>query len=551
MGLFRKSIKPEDYLFDLYWPYTPVQQEDYAEESFTFKQIYLQYVQLMAQGWFGEGELSLQQVFRDSRDVDLDKIIPQRPEGEKSLFDSIGVQSALLNTQVRFDNAERISWNDSKLAKTWQNKLESLGVTLFYMQSPQNSSIQIVFGPWTLFDNETPLPVMGEAWRDKSTNREFIYWFIDALSKTRYSKPTKDLHPTHAFYMPAMFQRIGYVSETIFPSSMVRVRDRKAEFGVASLSEIPPLAFHTVRDYVVLTLVKEEGSLTQRQDWSPETTRYGYLIDESIPFLGENDIIPKVVDALPKAASILMDGYCNWTDVGEISFQDELFLDYDLKEAQLEPFELGFFVPGTAYGRLIWKSMVYYSAITNLSNDEKTLSKDPNAKEILTEGFWRLINRGCGSIPMHSVNSFFFDHLKNNPKDIANSSDSDKSLYRRIMTYFSHYRVDDQDSNVLSNLACFESTWGDHVQSLNVIELGLEKLSKPSVYYHIEIWPPNEQVKLPIRLELLITKAKVKNSLGQTNEAKALLTQVIEESNFAGFTGAEYQEALTLLNSMG
>jgi hypothetical protein len=550
MGIFRKSIKAEDYFFDISWPYTPKQQVDYAEESFTFKQIYLQYVQLMAQGWFGTEERSLAQVFENSSDVDLAAITPQRPEGEISLFDEIGVQTQLLGTSKVFEESNRISWSDSDIAKSWQNKLTQLGVNLFAVPSPQNPSIDIVTGPWTLFDNETPLPIFGEAWKNKRTGEEFIYWFFDALVKTRYSSPTKEVHPTHAFYMPAMFQRIGYVSETLFPSSMVRLRDRLGEFGLTDAQDLPSLAFHTVKDYLVTTLISENNQISQRIDWSPETTRYGYLIDSKVPFLSENDIIPKIVDALPKAASILMDGFCNWTDGGDISFQDELFLDVDLKGAQLEPFELGLFVAGTAYGRLVWKSLYIYSLVRELRNNNQLLEKDKNANEILSSGFWSLIHRSCGSVPLHSVNSFFYNLTEKHSDQVSKYNENDKTLIRRILGYYSQYPIDDQNANALSNLARFEFLWGDLEKSLGSAGKAIQALSEKSKHYHDELWNFSELNRLPIKFEAQITQARCYVLLGKTPEAKNLLNQIVVESVAAKFEGSELSEAKQLLASL-
>ncbi len=550
MGFFKKTIKTENYYFDMNWSYLPVQQDGYAEESFTFRQIYLQYVQLMAEGWFDDSNKTLQDVFQNSQDVEFEKLQSPPEDGEFNILGEPGVQESLLNTQKRFENAKRISWKESALGRSWEQKLTQLGVNLFTMPSPQDSSVEIVSGPWTLFDDETPLPIFGEVWQDSKTGKEFIYWFFDAIVKTRYSIETQDLHPTHAFFMPAMFQRAGYASETIFPSSMVRIRDRIGEFAVSNKSQIPSLAFHTERDYIVTTLISEDNALSQRLDWSPETTRYGYLIDDHIPFLEENEIITKVVDALPKVASILMDGYCNWNETPELGFQMELFLDVDLKNIQLEPFELGLYVPGTAYGRLVWKSMMFYSAVTNLQNDEKLLSQDSNSVEILNHAFWRLIHRGCGSVPLHCVNTYFFTLHNSNQLDIAAYSESDKDLTRRILNYFATYCVDDQDSNALSNLARFELSWREPEKAISIATLGLMKLESKSVYYQNEIWQDLAQNRLPIKLELLITISKAQISLNHESEGRKLLQQVIEESEQFGFSGSEYQEAFQLLSQL-
>lgn len=550
MGLFKKSLSRSEYVFDLTWPYQPKVQEGYAEESFTFKQIYLQYVQLMAQGWFDTQELKVKDVFAGSEDVNAEDLIPGKPDGEVQLFDEIGVQKCLLNTQKRFENAERVSWEKSPLGHKWLSKLNELGVNLFPIPSPQNPSIQVVSGPWKLFDNETPIPLFGEIWRDKSTGEEFIYWFFDALARNRSAHPTKGVHPSHAFFIPAMFQRIGYVSETIFPSSMVRMRDRLGEYATENPSHIPSLAFHVEKNYSVLTIVNEGKELTQRFDWSPEVTRYGYIIDDSIPFTENSEIIPKVVDALPKAASIIMDGYCNWTDGQEINFQNELFLDYDLKNVQLEAYELGFFIAGPAYGRLSWKGIMKYAALDSLEKDTKLLLKDNSAPQLLNDGYWSLINRGCGAIPMHAINTFYFRVGKKRKDEIASFGEADKQFPRRALRYMATYAVENQDANALSNLAAYELTWRDYERSIATAEEGLAKLKKPLSPTPSDLWQDNEASRLPIRLELLLTQARAYVGLGKNPEAKLLLEQIEAEAKAVGFNGWEYTEARDLLATL-
>ena len=550
MSLFKKSLNRSEYIFDLTWPYQPKIQEGYAEESFTFRQIYLQYVQLMAQGWFDTEEIKVREAFAGSEDVNAEDLVPAKPDGEVQLFDEIGVQKNLLNTQKRFDSAERVSWDKSPLGHRWLSKLTELGVNLFPMPSPQDPSIQVVSGPWKLFDNETPFPLFGEVWRDKSTGAEFIYWFFDALARNRSAHPTKGMHPSHAFFIPAMFQRIGYVSETLFPSSMVRMRDRLGEFGTDNPKHVPSLAFHVEKDYSILTLVDEGKHLAQRFDWSPEVTRYGYIIDDSIPFTENPEIIPKVVDALPKAASVIMDGYCNWTDGQEINFQNELFLDYDLKGVQLEEYELGFFIAGSAYGRLSWKGIMKYAALDSLEKDTKLLLKDSSVPQLLNDGYWSLINRGCGTISMHSINTFYFRVGKKRREEIATFSEADKQFLRRALRYMATYGVENQDANALSNLAVYELNWRDYERAIATAEEGLAKLKKSLAPIPSDLWQDNDESRLPIRLELLLTQARAYVGLGKKTEAKRLLEQIDQEAKAFDFKGWEYTEAMDLLATL-
>ena len=550
VGLFRKSINPADYYFDLRWPYKPKQQPDYSEESFTFRQTYLQFVQFMAKDWFGEEIITVRELFEDSSDVDVELLIPRGEDGEPSVFSDLGVSKLLLDSGRRFEHSERISWEKSKIAVRWSEKLSSLGVNLFPIPSPQNNQINIVTGPWKLFDNETPFPLFGEAWKDKRTGEEFIYWFFDALVKTRPSLQTKGLHPSYAYFIPMMFHRLGYISETIFPSSMVRMRDRQGEFAADSLEEIPSIALHTEQNYIVMSIFEEEKGITHRLDWSPETTRYGYIIDDSIPFETNAEIIPKVVDALPKAASVLMDGFCNWTDGQEISFQHELFLDVDLKGVQISPFELGLFVAGPAYGRLVWKSMVVYGALRELSNDEKILSKDPKGWEILENGYYSVIDRGCGMAPMNALNSLVFYMCRKHPDKVTQFAEDAREFPRSALRYFSRFAIDNQDANALSNLAYLEFLWGNWKESLAIADEGLANLKEDAVFYHSGLGGEDPSTTIPIRLELLITKARTHLAQGNNEEAKQLIEQVIRESRENNFSGSEFTEAQLLLSTL-
>ena len=217
MGLFGpKKLKEEDYYFTFDVNFTSKPQEDYSPEAFTFPHAYANFVFLMAKDWFGDNPVPIREALKRSKLVNAEDFYTPKGKDEIDFLGEPSVDRSLINSYSRFDGCARISWGSSDIAKRWQKTLEGKGVNFHQMKSPQNLELDIIImGNWVLFDGNSVLPIIGEAWKDSKTGKEFVFWFIDAVARTRKATVPPLDYPSHQFFYPELFQRIGYLSETV------------------------------------------------------------------------------------------------------------------------------------------------------------------------------------------------------------------------------------------------------------------------------------------------------------------------------------------------
>jgi hypothetical protein len=550
MGLFGpKKLKEEDYYFTIDHSFTSKPQEDYSPESFTFKHAYMTFVYLMAKDWFGENPVPIREALKRSELVNADDFYSPASNDDVDFLGEPSVDRSLIKSYSHFDGCERISWKSSEIAKRWQRTLESKGVNFHEMKSPQNLELDIIMGNWVLFDGETVLPIIGEAWKDTKTGKEFIYWFIDALARTRKTSVSPLEYPSHQFFYPELFQRVGYLSETVFPSSMVRIRDRKMEFGVEKDEQVPKIALNVQTDYYVMGIGQGEKELNVRYDWAPEATRYGYIVDELVPFESVDEIVIQLVNALPKVASILMDGYANWSFKEDLSFQSELFTDLDLSDTDNQDiFDVGLNVPGHAYCALAWKSVMSYSLLDELQRNQKLMDNFDNMM-FHREGLFRIASQGVGPATVHALNTLYFRIISQD--DVTTIPEPAREKIEKIITFFAQYPFDRQDANAYSNLALLQTAWGKHKKALISADKGIALFNTELQQKHVtEMSGGGQFYPIIIKWELYLTKARVLVLLNKPEEAKEPLVSLIREARAMKFNGQELADAEGLLSSL-
>ena len=550
MGLFGpKKLKEEDYYFTLEFNFAGKAQEDYAPESFTYGHLYMPTVHLMAREWFGEDPITIRQAFKDVKEIDPDSLWGPLPEGEVDFIGEPSVDRSLIESYKTFDGCEMISWGESAIAKKWQATLESKGVKLHVMGSPQDPEKEIITGTWVLFDDYAILPIIGEAWRNKKTGKEFVYWFIDAVARSRKTNVEPREYPSHLYFYPELFQRIGYISETVFPSSMVRIRNRAMEFGLEADGMPPKVALHVVKDYYVLGLSNGEKDLVMRFDWAPEVTRYGYIIDDSVPFESVEEIVIQLVNALPKVASILCDGFANWCFHEEFSFQDALFTDlYFANTPSEEIYRVGINIPGPAYGALAWKSVMSYALLDQLERDPK-LMQSHDSVLFHRGGLFRISNQGIGPATSHATNSLYFRVAQQD--DVTQIEMGARKKIEDLLNYYSQFPFDRQDANALSNLSMLQSAWGKYKEALESAEKGIALFKSDLQQKHVtEMSGGGPFYPIIIKWELYLTKARVLVLLEQHEKAKEPLTTMIREARALQYEGEELSVAEKLLASL-
>lgn len=550
MGLFsQKKLKEDDYYFTLNYEFKSKPQKDYSPDSFTFGHSYVPFVELMARDWFGDDPITIREALKNSKVIKAEDFFVPKGEGEFDMLGEPTVDSSFLKSYSRFNGCEQISWNKSAIAKKWQSVLESKGLNFYEWTSAQNSQIDILMGTWILFDDHTVLPIIGEAWKDTKTGKEFVYWFIDALIKTRKSSVTPMEFPTHQFFYPWFFQKVGYLSETIFPSSMVRMRNRDMEFGVETSINTPKIALNLQTDYYVMGINQAGKELEVRYDWAPEVTRYGYIIDDLVPFERVDEIVIQLVNTLPKVASILMDGFANWCFNENINFQSELFTDLDLMDPDDQDIYLvGLHVPGPAYCELARKSVYSYGLLGDLSRSPKHLENYDHVT-FHRGGLWRLVNQGIGPVTVHALNSLYFRMISQD--DVTAIPESARINIENILTYFTQFPYDRQDSNAFSNLALLQTAWGNHKEALESANRGIALFaSELQPKYITELSGSGLFYPIIIKWELYFTKARILILLIRPNEAKEPLTTFIQEARAMDFSGQELVDAEALLATL-
>lgn len=550
MGLFGpKKLKEEDYYFTLDFPFESKPQEDYSPDSFTFGHAYVQFVQLMARDWFGDSPVLAREALKNSKLVNAEDLFPPEAAAEFPILGEPSVDRSLLKSYSYFDGCERVSWTSSKIAVRWQKALEAKGVMFHELKSPQNLEIDIIMGTWILFDAHSVLPIMGEAWRNTKTGEEFVYWFVDALAKTRRTEVPPMEYPSHQFFYAEMFQRLGYLSETVFPSSMVRVRNRDMEFGVESSEQAPKVVLNVQSDYYILGISQGEKDLDVRYDWAPEATRYGYIINDSVPFETVEEVIIQSVNAFPKFMSILMDGFANWCFNDNINFQSELFTDLDLRAPDdQDVYSIGLNVPGPAYCGLAWKSVLSYALLDELVRNQKLME---NADNVMFHrgGLYRLAIQGVGPAAVHALNTLYFKIISQD--DVTTIPETARQKIEEIISYYTSYPFDRQDANAFSNLALLQTAWGKHKEALVSVNKGIALFNSDLQQKHVtEMSGGGQFYPIIIKWELYLTKARVLVLLNQPEEAKEPLVSLIREARAMKFSGPELADAEGLLASL-
>ena len=75
VGLFKKSVRLEDYLYSPKSSYKSKPREGFEPDAFTFNRLALMYVPLLANGWFDGDLKSIRDVFGNRSDIDVEGLI--------------------------------------------------------------------------------------------------------------------------------------------------------------------------------------------------------------------------------------------------------------------------------------------------------------------------------------------------------------------------------------------------------------------------------------------------------------------------------------------
>jgi hypothetical protein len=321
------------------------------------------------------------------------------------------------------------------------------------------------------------------------------------------------------------------------------------EFRVEDDKSAPKIALHVQTDYYVMGISQGEEDLSIRYDWAPEVTRYGYVVDENVPFETVDEIVIQLVNALPKFMSILVDGFANWSFKENISFQSELFTDLDLSDYENQDmYCIGLNIPGPAYGALAWKSVMSYAVLDELQRNQKLMDNYDNMM-FHRGGLFRIANQGIGPAAVHALNTLYFKIISQD--DVTTIDVSARGKIEAILTYFAQYPFDRQDANAYSNLALLQTAWGKHKEALVSADKGIALFSTELQQKHVtEMSGGGQFYPIIIKWELYLTKARVLVLLNKPEQAKEPLVSLIREARAMKFSGQELIDAEGLLSSL-
>jgi hypothetical protein len=473
----------------------------------------------MAKNWLGDDEcISATKFYKDLKIDDV-------PDWAQE----IEVHKSLVNTDRYFEKATRIGWSESKIGKKFQEQAERVGALTHLMPSPQDLSQDILAGNWKLCDGTT-LIQMGEVWKDNSNGKEFIYWHIDALVRTRppILKPENDL--ATKLFLPYLFQSASYLSESPFPSTPIVMKSREAQFGYADKKDIPKIAIHTENNCRNFGTTYEGDQMQAIFLWTPQITRYGYVFEDKDISGTMDEALITVFDALPKVGDILADGYCNWGPDSELSFQASCFADRSLfSPEEYAPIFIGEYVPGSIYAELDFRALHVY----NNSYQAFYEGMQEDNEELVNAGmggFYDLINNGCGASVGHSVNALIFAQFNNPESFLGEKSEPryqewlhDSKMFLKFVTKFD---IDFQNANAYSNLALIHIDEGEFAEAQKCVTAGLHILETANPNKSVSLlWESNPKAILPIKLELMMHQV----SIHMENDEKALANKLAKE----------------------
>jgi len=544
MGLFSKKLNPKDFAYNSVLTFKSQQRDDYSEDAFTFRHANIVMTLAMAQNWFGNNLVDAKQAFKGSN-----LKISQLPDWSQEMK----VDKTLLNTEIAFDGCERIAWSKSRIGPKFKEMLGRAGATTGLMKCPQDLSIDVETGTWKLCDGR-PFAQLGEVWRNKKTGKEFVYWHFDALVRSRRSLKPSGVDASEKYFMPYIFQSAGYLSETIFPSVGVVMTTREKQFGVEKLSQIPTLTFHTEENHRVFSVTSTSAGFSADYIWSPSTTRYGYIFDENQVNESMDSALITVLDALPKVADILADGYCNWPPGSEIDFQASCLSDVSIfDDSNTADFHRGIIVPGPLYSELDIRTMQVYDACSRAFH-EAIAKNDIEALDVIVPSLHGLIALGSGAIVSHCANTFFYSIYHNQhmfPNLVGENLEEWMAYTENLLRYTALQDIDSQNANALSNLATLLSDRADYKAALQCIDDALEILSNRDDTKTVSFaWQPGFRANLPIELELYVSKASIYMEQDKPHKARELAEKVVRIAQENDFDGGEVLAAKYILESI-
>ena len=537
MGIFsNKADKLSEFRINLDYLFKPIARNNFNVEAFTFKNANLLASIAAAQSWFGGPLIGLKQVIEKGSDGF------EYPEWTNDLQ----VSKSLLNSEKIFSTAKRTAWSNSKFATHFSESMAGLGATIQMVPCPQDNSLEIISGTWSLSNGEQ-FAIMGEVWVDSKSGKEFVYWYFDALVRTRPATSQIASNTTTRYFLPYLFQSCGYLSETMFPSDQTVTQTREQTFGFEDSNLAPRLAFHTEENYYHLAITSDGNQLAVNYFWTPETTRYGYIFHEVDDLTSYFNAMSVATEALPKVADLLVDGYANYPSESEIPFQNSCFSDSVIfGQGVLWHFEEGIFIPGPIYVDMEFRTIELYAK----SQDVAQIGIQRKDAALLLaglNGYQEIISKGVGASIAHAANSYVYTQTSAGNTLLALSDEAKagfKDYAVEILNFVTRLPVDLQDANSCSNLATIEVSRENFKEALDAVNLGINKLKENRRHYPQSMMGNSiPELNPGIKLELFATKAELLYRSGNKEKAKEVANDILEDAKASNHAGPEIEKA--------
>jgi len=518
------------------YDFKPKSRDNFSSGTFTFKNSINSETRSSALDWFGGTSSKSDKYLKNLKNA----------SHNPSWAENAEVSNVLLGSEKNFAGFTRISWSGSLFAARFAEMLNSLGASTQLLVSPHEAQLDVLVGIWHL-SNGHPFVVVGEAWRNSKTNKDFVYWHFDALIHTRHFH--LDPNPATEFFLPHLFQSIAFLSETSNPDQKSLVPTREEVFG--GDGPVPRLAFQRQKNHFHAAITVNEGVQALWFIWTAEAIRYGYIFDEVKDLAVIEVAIAVATSALAKAADILTDGFSNFRGGDDSNFQKVTFAEVaTLDEGQVDHFERGSFVPGPLEIIMDSQSLYVYANCQEVNQQALGL-KDPELLRLVLNGYQEIMSKGSGMCLPHAMNSYVY-LMQSYGGLILGLSEEERSNFNdygsKILTYVTTIPVDLQDANAHSNLALLEIGRKRYKEALNAVNSGVAILKEDRLHYPDSAIGNSRPLENPgIKLELFSTKAELIYRSGETVKAKELAKIVLEEANSLNYSGPDIEKVKWIL----
>lgn len=523
------------HLFD----FTPSALDGFTQNSFSFAHATSQEVMQAAQEWFGGEPIAAANYVKHLR---KNFNIP-------TWADEAKVSNVILGSEKVFKDASRIPWSGSQFAGRFEKVLEDFGARLSKIMSPNQPGLELLVGLHTLSDG-TWILMLGEAWRENQSGKEFVYWYIDALNHTRHFhlKP----HPSVQFFLPRLLQSAAFLSESSDPDACAVSISREAMFGVSGDAKAPQIAIHQQsNNHHAAIGFDDDGNGEFYFMWSPETVRYGYIFHEVEDISHYEIAIAVATASLPKVAETLVDGFSNFHGAGSGGFQEITFADdYLYKAGAIEHFARGKFIAGPISQYIDFESYRLYEKVDEIQ-DTALAKRSADSLRLALNGYQEIISHGSGLAIAYSINRYVYA-MQNYGGSILELSPEERAGFHdygaQLLKYSTSLPVDFEDANAFSALALLEISRNKYQDALAAVNAGISILKQDRSHIPDSLMGDSNPLLNPhIKLELFATRAELLYRAGEVAKAKDLSKKILEEAISLEYEGPEIKKVKWIL----